>query len=77
MEDAADDYKMVKKDCEMVFSNGQTYRFCFEDLPTAVKWGLEEHKDDVIAVKTPYGVLSLLQSDEYDKAMAAFAENKS
>ena len=59
-----------QKDCKVVFLNKQVYEFAFEDLAKAVKYAWE-HKSQVWAINTPYGVFQPMSPDEFENIFAA------
>lgn len=65
-------YKLIHKDCSMVFSNGQEpYKFCSDDLGKALKWAKETNVP-VQAIVTPWFVLSPLDEDTYKQIVDIF-----
>ena len=54
------------KDCSITLKDGTVHEFKYEDIGTAIKWALEQ---GLSAIKTPYGVLSLIDDETYDSVM--------
>jgi hypothetical protein len=62
----------MEKDCKMIFSNGQpVYEFRSRDLDIALKWA-KENNAPVQAIKTPWGVLSLLDEETFETVNSIF-----
>ena len=58
------------KDCEIVFTNGlPNYQFSSADLAKALMWIKDK---PVQCIKTPWGVLQRIDSDEYNNIMSTF-----
>lgn len=54
------------KDCSLKLPDGEEHAFSFDDIGTAIKWALE---NNIPYIHTPYGVLSLINKEEYDNVM--------
>ncbi len=54
------------KDCSITLKDGTEHAFEYKDIGTAIKWAFEQ---GLSSIKTPYGVLSLIDSDTYDSVM--------
>lgn len=54
------------KDCSLTKPDGTDYAFSFTDISKAIKYAFEH---DIAYIKTPYGVLSLIDNDTYQSVM--------
>lgn len=54
------------KDCSIILKDGTVHEFKYEDIGTAIKWAFEQ---GLSTIKTPYGVLSLIDDETYDSVM--------
>ena len=54
------------KDCSITLKDGTVHECKYEDMGTAIKWAFER---GLSAIKTPYGVLSLIDDETYDSVM--------
>lgn len=59
-----------QKDCKVVFLNKQVHEFAFEDIAKAIKYAWE-HKSQIWAIETPYGVFQPMSPDEFDNIFTA------
>ena len=55
-----------KKDCSLMLKSGKLYEFEYKDIASAIKWAFEK---DISYIRTPYGVLSLIDKETYDGVM--------
>lgn len=59
----------MEKDCELVIAHpgegDKVHRFCSKDLAQAV-WYALEHYDQVVAVRTPLGTLTVVKNQTFD-----------
>jgi len=53
-------------DCSLTLDTGVEHTFKLEDLPKAVKYAFEH---DIAYIKTPYGMLSLIDNETYENVM--------
>ena len=63
----------MEKDCKIIFTNKTTYDFPYGKLTVALKT-IKEKGWKVMAIHTPYGVLTTLSEEEYKQIISAFAE---
>ena len=49
-----------------MLKNGKPYEFEYKDIASAIKWAFEK---DISFIRTPYGVLSLIDKETYDGVM--------
>lgn len=54
---------MDEKDCEIIFSNKQTYKFNSKDLAKALAYCQGK---SVFGIDTPWGVLSILDRESFE-----------
>lgn len=51
------------KDCEIIFTNKQTYKFNSKDLDKALKYCQDK---SVFGIETPWGVLSIMDREMFE-----------
>ena len=54
------------KNCSIVLKDGSVHEFKYDDIGISIKWAFE---NDLLAIRTPYGVLSLIDAATYDSVM--------
>lgn len=54
------------KDCSLTKKDGGEYKFSYENIGKAIQYAFE---NDIAYIKTPYGVLSLIDNDTYESVM--------
>ena len=59
-----------QKDSKLVFCDKKTHEFAFDDIAKAIKYAWE-HKTQVWAISTPYGVFQPMSPEEFDNVFSA------
>lgn len=54
------------KDCSFTKEDGTEHSFAYDDIDKAIKYAFNHN---IAYIKTPYGVLSLIDNDTYDSVM--------
>lgn len=66
---------VMEKNCKILFADHTTYDFALQNLPIALHT-IHDRGWKVVAIHTPYGVLTLLDEEEYKKIISAFADDE-
>lgn len=65
----------MEKDCELIFEGkSEPYKFRARDLDLALKWAKDSNAP-VLAVRTPWFTLSVMDDETYNRAVEAFHDN--
>ena len=58
------------KDSRVIFLNKQEHKFKSEDIMKALKFA-NEHRTQVWAIQTPYGIFQPMDAEEFDNVYSA------